>query len=153
MNYKIFEKPDFYFAGISCRTENADGKAGQDIYNLWDRLFKEDISRKISNKISDDTYTVYTDYESDHNGEYTAIVGFPVTYTKEAPKGIELFKIKGGKYAEIIARGELPDCVLEAWEDIYNSDLDRRYGADFDIYPDDNLDPLNTKVKIYVSIK
>ena len=59
MNYKIFEKPDFYFAGISCRTENADGKAGQDIYNLWDRLFKEDISRKISNKISDDTLVAH----------------------------------------------------------------------------------------------
>ena len=47
--------------GISVRTTNQNGQAMQDIGNLWQRFFSEQLLTKIPNKVSDAIYNIYTD--------------------------------------------------------------------------------------------
>jgi len=61
--------------GISVRTTNQNGQAMQDIGNLWQRFFSEQLLAKIPNKVSDAIYSIYTDYQKDYTEPYTCIVG------------------------------------------------------------------------------
>lgn len=66
----------FTIVGISARTNNAQEIAGKGIIpQQWQKFFKEGILEKIPNKASPTIYAVYTDYESDRNGEYTFLIG------------------------------------------------------------------------------
>jgi predicted transcriptional regulator YdeE len=77
MNHTKFSRIEsFKIVGISVQTTNQDGKAAVDLGNLWGKFFAENISSKIKNKISNDIYSIYTDYESDFTGKYTTIIGF-----------------------------------------------------------------------------
>lgn len=55
----------FHIIGISVRTINENGQSAKDIEALWGKFWGEGISKQIPNKISDDIYAVYTDYETD----------------------------------------------------------------------------------------
>ena len=68
----------FKIIGISVRTTNEGGKSSADLGKLWERFYKENVSSKIPGKISDDIYSVYTDYESYYKGSYTTIIGCKV---------------------------------------------------------------------------
>ena len=64
--------------GIATRTTNELelNPETASIPGLWSRFFAENIGEQISNGYSTDTvYGVYTDYETDHTGAYTLIIG------------------------------------------------------------------------------
>lgn len=73
MNNQIIQ--DFKVVGISVRTTNEDGQSAEDNEALWRKFWGEEIQRQILNKINDDIYAVYTDYETNFNGPYTLIIG------------------------------------------------------------------------------
>lgn len=77
MNNQIIEK--FSVIGISVRTTNENGQSAKDIEALWGKFWGEEIQNQIPNKINDDIYAVYTDYETDFNGPYTLIIGLTVS--------------------------------------------------------------------------
>ena len=64
----------FKIVGISIRTNNQE--AANDLGKLWSKFIDDNTTKKIANKISGDIYSIYTDYESDHNGHYTNIIGY-----------------------------------------------------------------------------
>lgn len=144
--------------GISVLTTNENEQAAKDLNELWKRFFEENLSGKISNKISEDVYTIYTDYTSDHTGSYRAIIGFPVDSLDEIPAGcIGRVFPKEAKYAEVIAKGEMPMAVVKAWTDIWEKDeeLNRKYTADFEVYGE-NSSPShgkNAEVHIYLAVE
>src|SRR5690606_1631514 len=76
MNNQIIQK--FYVIGISIRTINENGQSAKDIETLWGKFWGEEIQKQIPNKVNDNIYAVYTDYETDFTGPYTTIIGLPV---------------------------------------------------------------------------
>ena len=86
---KIVEQLEFSVIGIQARTSNAkEVKGGGAIPKQWDRFFKEGIADKIPNKVDSTIYAVYTNYASDHNGEYDFIVGMKVSRVSAVPPGM-----------------------------------------------------------------
>jgi predicted transcriptional regulator YdeE len=77
---------------------------------------------------------VYTEYESDYTGAYTMLVGYEVTAEAEVPAGVRVIEVPPQKYAVILAQGKQPQAVIEAWQWVWASSLDRVYTADFDEY-------------------
>jgi predicted transcriptional regulator YdeE len=123
----------FNVIGISVRTNNNIG--GKDIGNLWGKFMGESIFEKIPNKTSYDVYGIYTDYESDHMGDYTALVGCHVSSLEEIPEGMVGITIPASDYKIITAKGKMPECVYEKWTEIWgNLELKRTYVADFEVY-------------------
>jgi predicted transcriptional regulator YdeE len=102
---------------------------------------------------------VYTDYTSDHNGEYTYVLGAKVTSEAEVPAGMVAKRVPAGQYAVFTTeKGPAAKVVPEAWMRINSLPKsavggDRVYGADFEIYDERASDPQNSQVDVYVGIK
>ena len=116
---------NFKIIGISTVTTN---ESMVDIENLWGKFWGENIADKIPNKVGDEFYAVYTDYESDHTGKYTLIIGFPVTTLDNIPDGFVGREILVGKAEKYISKGKMPEAILKTWTEIWqDTELKRAY--------------------------
>jgi predicted transcriptional regulator YdeE len=159
-NPKVVSQDGFTVIGITARTTNAkemtpDGVIGKQ----WMRIFQEGVLGKIPNKADASIIAVYTDYASDHNGEYTYLLGARVTSDAEVPEGMVAKKISGGKFAVFTSdKGPAPQVVPATWMKINSLPDsavggDRLYRADYEIYDEGARDPQNLQVDVYVGIK
>jgi len=143
----------FQLIGISVRTTNENNQAAKDIEVLWQRFMQEQCLANIPNKVDDTVYAVYTDYESDHTKPYTTFIGCKVTTANEIPEGMSSIIIGGGDYATSSVRGNLSEgFVVKEWMRIWNSDLDRAYTADFEVYAPNEKDLTNLEVGFYIAV-
>lgn len=144
----------FYVIGISVRTTNENGQAGKDIPALWDKFMKEGILTQIPSKTDDTVYCIYTDYEKDHTKPYTTILGCRVDNLNAVPAGMTGIKINEATYTKHTAQGNLSQgVVFNAWTIIWNSDLQRTYTADYEVYGAKALDFENAEVDIFIAVK
>jgi predicted transcriptional regulator YdeE len=142
----------FHIIGIFVRTTNVNNKALKDIGDLFGNFVGQNILEKIPNKMTEDIYCVYTDYESDYNGPYTTIIGCKVSSLNDIPTGLIGKTIPDSKYQVYRSTGKLSISLAKTWEGIWNTDLNRRYSADFDIYGEKAKDYENAEVDTYVAI-
>ncbi|HEX2934112.1 MAG TPA: GyrI-like domain-containing protein [Bacteroidales bacterium] len=145
--------PPFDVIGIAVRTTNENGQSAKDLGNLWARFMTEKIADKIPNKVDHSIYCIYTDYEKDFTKPYTAIIGCKVERLDEIPEGLTGKRIQGAEYAKFIAKGnDMQKMVGEAWYTIWNTDLARKYTADFEVYSEKSYRTEGAEVDIYVSV-
>ena len=147
---KTVKLASFKIIGIAIRTSNENGKSQQEIGELWGNFMSKSLIDKIPNKESNSIYCLYTDYESDHNGAYTTILGCCVSSLDEIPEGFIGREFTEARYQLYISKGKLPECVGETWLKIWESKIDRRYLCDFDVYIYKAEKPV--EVETYVSI-
>ncbi|MBI3519062.1 MAG: AraC family transcriptional regulator [Bacteroidetes bacterium] len=146
---------EFKVIGISVRTTNENGQAMKDIPFLWDKFFTENISEKISNKLSDDLYCVYTHYEKDHTKPYTTILGYKVDVNEPIPEGLVAKSIDATNYKRFTASGKLSEgIVFKEWQNIWNlnDELNRSFTSDFEIYGTRSQNPEQAEVDIYIAL-
>jgi predicted transcriptional regulator YdeE len=144
----------FKVIGISARTTNENGQASQDIPALWNKFMSEEIIEKIPNKIDNSIYCIYTDYEKDHTKPYTTILGCRVSSLDTIPNGMVGKAFDEATYTKHIAKGNiLQGMVFGEWTKIWNSDLDRTFTADFEVYGEKAQNPENAEVDIFVAAK
>lgn len=144
----------FQVIGISVKTTNEHGQASQDIPALWHKFITEGIAAQIPDKIDDSIYCVYTDYEKDHTKPYTTILGCKVSSLKIIPGGMVGKTFEQAKYTKRIAKGDLSQgVVFEEWTKIWDSDLDRTYTADFEVYGEKAGDPEHAEVDIFIATR
>lgn len=141
--------------GISVRTSNADpGKTTADISGLWQRFLGENLAAKIPGKIDSTVFCVYTDYETDHTGGYTTILGCRVASLEDVPDGMVGVTIPGGAFQQFTCRGNLSQGVVyQAWLDIWKTDLNRTYVADYEMYGAAAMNPEDATVDIFVGVQ
>jgi len=145
----------FKIIGISVRTTNENSKSVLDLGKLWERFYKENIASKIPGKLSEEIYSVYTDYETDYKGSYTTIIGYKVNLLNSIPEGMMGIGIIGGNYQLFKAKGKMPDAVVSQWMGIWENDdkLKRAYTSDFEVYGEKSKNPQNAEVDIYIAVK
>lgn len=144
----------FNVIGISIRTTNEDGQSGKDIPSLWNKFMTEEIQGKIPNKVSEDIFCIYTDYEKDHTKPYTTILGCKVESLDNIPENMVGKTIESADYEELIAKGNLSEgIVYNKWLEIWNLDLNRSFTADFEVYGSKTQNPENVEVDIYIALQ
>lgn len=145
----------FKIIGVEIETTNESGKAAEDLGNLWVRFYTENISNQISNKTSEDVYSIYTDYESDYKGKYKTIIGQKIDSLNKIPSGLIGREFKGGNYKKYIAKGEMPKAVAEKWRQIWAKDeeLNRKYTYDLEVYGKNSHNGENSGVEIYIAVQ
>ena len=140
--------------GIAVRTTNANGQAATDLGKLWGQFMSDTIS-KIPNTISEEIIAIYTDYESDYQGAYTAIIGKKVNSLDEIPNGMIGREFPATKFQKFIAKGEMPNAVMQTWKTIWEQDevLNRAYQYDFEVYGAKSQNGSESEVEVFVSVK
>lgn len=141
--------------GVEARTSNAaeaDPENGK-IPALWQKFFE--VQAKIPNKKNADTIiAAYTDYESDHTGEYSFIVSSEVGSLENVPEGMTGAVIPAARYLVFLAEGQMPVALIETWKHIWQyfsetSEYQRSYTTDFERHEKNN----DSKVEVYIAIK
>ena len=145
----------FKLIGISLpgKTSNENGQSGIDCGNLWQKFEKDDYQNRIPNKLSNEIFAVYYDYEGDHTQPFSYFIGCKTADESEVPDGFESLLIEDGNYEVITAEGKMPDCISNAWREIWQSDIPRGYRQDFEVYDERSRDWNNAEVNIYVSLR
>ena len=142
----------FFLVGISVRTTNQNGQAMKDIGGLWNWFISEQVLQQVVNRLSDDIYCVYTDYESDKDGYYTTVLGCQVATKDNIPEGLICITVPPGNYNRYVAKGALSQAVGETWQQIWTSDIDRKYMADFDVYGERSQSQDDGEVEVFVGV-
>jgi predicted transcriptional regulator YdeE len=145
----------FNIIGISVKTTNKDNQAAQDIGKLWQQFYEENLFEKIPNKLSDDIYSIYTDYKSDFTDEYTTIIGMQVKSLENIPAGLIGRQFPSDNFEKITAIGPMPKAIVDVWTDIWKRDkeLNRKYTYDFEVYGEKSRNGENSEVEIYIATK
>lgn len=147
----------FSVIGVSIVTTNEDGKAAEDINTLWERFFKEQVGQKVENKVDDVIYAVYSDYEGDHTKPYRVTIGYKTDSSDiENRNGSDSFyqvQVEAGEYGIMSAQGPQPQTLVETWTAVWSSDLNRRFGSDFEVYGPRFFEDGINEVLIYIGLK
>ncbi len=152
MNNQIIKK--FNVVGISTRTTNENGQGVKDIETLWEKFWGDDIQNQIPNKVNDDIYAVYTEYETDFTGPYTVIIGLPVSSLEDIPAGFVGITIEKATYQTFVSKGKMPEAVVKTWMEIWqNKTLNRAYKADFTIHGEKYYNGDQAEVETFISVK
>ncbi|MDU2120966.1 MAG: GyrI-like domain-containing protein [Clostridium celatum] len=146
MNYEIMNLEEKIIVGVSAITSNDDPKMGEVIGSLWGKLYEGGINEIIKNKVNEYAIGLYSDYE---DNKYCVTVGNEVSSVENEELIVK--KIPAGKYAKFSIEGHMQKAVAEAWNKIWQMDLDRSYKADFEEYL--NADYDNAKINIYISVR
>ena len=133
------------------KTTNEGGQSSIDCGNLWQKFERENFAERIPDKLSDEIYAVYFDYEGDHTKPFSYFIGCKVKSNTDPPQGMDNLTIPAGSFTKVIAKGKMPDCVANSWKDIWSSITDRAYKYDFEIYDERSEDWSNAEVEIFVS--
>jgi predicted transcriptional regulator YdeE len=161
MQSGVVELQEFSVIGIQVRTNNAkEVTGGGAIPTQWQKFFKDGIADKIPNKVDPTIYAVYTDYESDRNGDYDFIIGMKVSGVSGVPPGMVSKKLPKGRYAIVpSAKGPVAQVVPQAWQRVYSLEDNQQLGgarvyeADFELYDQRSQNPQDAQVDLYIGLK
>ncbi|AFD06815.1 GyrI-like domain-containing protein [Solitalea canadensis] len=149
--YVLTHFTDFYFVGKSIRTSNETAET--DIGNFWAQFLQQNWIEQVEHKSGNRILGLYYDYEGDFTKPYSFAIGCRVDNIDVVPEGLIALKIPASNYAEFIARGKMPDCIIDTWVDIWNSDIDRSYTFDLEAYSPDSFVSEDAHVEIFISTK
>lgn len=143
-----------YLAGIALphKTTNANGQSGRDCGKLWQQFEQGEYFIKVPEKLDEKLYAVYFDYEGDHTQQFSYFIGCRVAPGAVVPEGMESIVIPPADYVKFTAKGKMPDCIADAWRDIWQKDFARAYKADIEIYDERSHNWQDAEVDIYVSV-
>lgn len=154
--------PQMQLVGITTRTNNrteADKMKGK-IWPCVQRYFGENLAEKIaSRKRPGVTICAYTEYESDHTGDYTYFIGEEVTSLDTLPEGFHKLIIPNQRYAKFTTGpAPMPQVIIDAWNAIWKMTPqefggERRYHTDFEVYDERASDHQRIVLDIFIGLK
>lgn len=155
----MIERESFQIVGISAQTSNANEITPQaKIPKLWSDFYQQEVMGQIKNPVNNVIFGLYSDYETDVNGDYSITLGVEVAATDEITQGMVVKTIPAAKYLVFTSeKGSMPDIVIKAWQDIWawfaSSEIERAYTGDFESYDERCANPQEAQVDIYIAIK
>lgn len=164
MQQSRVELPEIKLVGIKVRTNNAaeaqfdspDAK----IFPCIQKYFHQKLAEKIAHrKKPGTTFCVYTEYESDVDGDYTYFIGEEVRQLETNLDGFATHIIPPQNYAKFTTDpAPMPEVVRDAWLQIWQMPPQmlggkRRFHSDFEIYDERAADHENIVMDIYIGLE
>jgi predicted transcriptional regulator YdeE len=156
----IQQQDGFYVVGVTARTTNAREMSGKGkIGTVWETFLQPGLVAKIPNKVGVDLIAVYTDYETDHTGHYTYLLGLPITTAEGVPAKLTVKRIPAGRYAVFSSnKGPIKQVVPEIWQRIWSMSARelggrRAFKTDYEIYDQRAADPENAQIDVYIGLR
>lgn len=148
---------NFQVAGYTIRTTAKNGQESQDIGKLWGRFMADNLINTIPNRINNDLYAVYYNIDFTHGEKretltYDFMIGAKVSDITNLPEGMKAVQIPARTYTVFTAQGDFQTSVPQAWNEIWQSNIKRRFEYDFEHYTEDytQLPEKDRKVDIFI---
>ncbi|KEO75314.1 GyrI-like domain-containing protein [Anditalea andensis] len=145
----------FRVVGISLpsKTENLNQKSSRDCGGLWKKFHEGNYSSMIPDKINEDVIAIYHQYEGNHLEPFSYMIGHKVKGNTIPLEGLDYIDVSTGEYLKVSVKGEDYECLVTAWKDIWQSDLNRSYLYDFEIYHHTGSNGDHIEVDIFIGIQ
>ncbi|AMO35090.1 effector binding domain-containing protein [Lysinibacillus sphaericus] len=156
---KIIKREAFQIIGISTKTSNANELTAQaKIPQLWQDFYEKNIVDQLSKLDNQNVYGLYSDYETDVNGNYAITIGVEASKMNDASPEWVIKTIPAAKYLVFTShKGKMPEIVIQTWQEIWawfaNSKVERTYTGDFELYDERCANPQEAQVEVYIAIK
>ncbi|WP_157638167.1 GyrI-like domain-containing protein [Flexithrix dorotheae] len=134
------------------KTTNRNNQSNIDCGNLWQRFEKENIFEGIPNKTNKEVYAVYYGYEGEETPFFSYFIGCKIDENTEIPSHLNSLEIPFQNYRKVTAKGVMTGCITKKWEEIWKSDMNRKFGFDFEIYDERSENWNDAEIDIYISI-
>jgi len=144
MSYTIQSESALTVVGIATRTSN---QRLDEIGLLWQCFYATGVAAHVVSRLDTRVYSVYSDYESDADGEYNLLIGCAVSPDAQVPNGMTKKTVLASQYAVFEASGELPAGIVAAWREVWSSELDRSYDTDFERYEEDGTATVHVGIR------
>jgi predicted transcriptional regulator YdeE len=159
MDFTKTAKPEMHVVGVEARTKNdlEANPATAKIPGLWNRFFQQNLAEAIPHrKDPGSVLGVYTNYQGDHTGFYTLIVGVEVQDSRAIPSGMVGTTIPAAEYLVFPAPGKMPEAIIMAWSNIWkyfsqSAPYQRAYTTDFEDYR--TTEDGQTVAEIYIAVR
>lgn len=138
---------------LNQKTSNRGGLSGKDYGDLWQKFELENYAEKITQKLSDEIYAVYHDYDTDDTDTFAYFIGCRVNANETIPEGMSQLIIPATTCYRVTAKGKMTACVTEAWQSIKDAELSRTYQYDYEVYDERSKDWSDAELDIYVSCR
>lgn len=112
----------------------------------------ENTALRIPNKILDAIYVIYYNYEKDEKGRFSYFIGCKVQNNIEKPKGLDEICIPDQSYDRVTVKGQIPHCIREALEQIWQEKKQRKFEFDFEVYDERSANWDKAEIEIYISV-
>jgi len=145
----------FFVAGYEIRTSNAaeaNPRTAQ-FPALWEKIERGELEALIPKRLAKSKpFAVYYNYEDDHQGSYSLLVGYQVIGQDDVPMGLSGLKVPAGRYLMFTAEGPEPVSLGQAWGHInhyfkHSGAPPRAYTFDYEILEN------TQRVSIFVAVK
>lgn len=152
MCYDIVKMHSKIITGIGIETTNENMKSIGDISEVWKKFFCEGVFSNIKNKMDNKVIGVYTDYKSDYTKPYKFYACSEVIKNSRENDNFSTIIIPEDNYAKFSIIGNRDKTVLWLWQEIWKTELDRKYTYDFELYYDtENIE--KQLIEIYIAIR
>jgi predicted transcriptional regulator YdeE len=138
---------------LKSKTTNENGQSMIDCGNLWQQFGTGGYADRIPEKLGNEVFAVYYNYEGDYTKPFSYFLGCKVKADTKAPEGMDSIMIPEGNYQLFRAKGKLPECIGKALQEIWSSDIKRAYMADFEVYGERSRNPADAEIDIYLSVE
>lgn len=147
-------KDSFKLVGLklSGKTTNQNNQSSKDCGNLWQKFETDKIFNLIPDKLSNEVYAVYFDYEKDETAPFSYFIGCKVNENTETPKELDELIIPTQSYTRFTAKGVMTGCITDTWKEIWNADINRKFEYDFEVYDERSQDWSDAEVDIFISV-
>lgn len=147
-------KNGFILVGLKLpyKTTNRNHQADTDCGLLWQQFEQNKIAECISEKLSDEIFAVYFDYEKDETTPFSYFIGCRIAPNYATPENMDRLEIPAQQYEKFTAKGQMTGCITEVWKSIWNSGIKRQFGFDFEVYDERSRDWNKAEVDVYVSV-
>jgi predicted transcriptional regulator YdeE len=162
MKKELETRSEIKLVGLTARTNNKNEMNPETakIGGLMGQYFSQNIAAKIPNRTNPGiTLSVYTEYDSNEQGDYSYFLGEEVSSFDSTPEELNNLTIPAARYQKFTTpEGQMPEVVINAWQQIWkmtSADFggDRAYQADFELYDQRACDPTNASLDIFIGIK
>lgn len=147
-------KGHFKLVGLQLngKTTNQNNLSSKDCGDLWQKFETDKIFDLIPEKLSNEIFAVYFDYEKDETTPFSYFIGCKVEKNSNTPEELDELFIPTQEYTKFTAKGVMTGCITDAWKEIWNSNIKRNFGFDFEVYDERSQDWSNAEVDIYISV-
>src|SRR5687767_7023627 len=97
------EKIELIGLALPFKTTNENGQSTTDCGNLWQKFENEKFLEKITERLSDEIFAVYHNYEGNQTKLFSYFIGCKVKPGALVPKGMNTFTIMNGRYHKATA--------------------------------------------------
>jgi predicted transcriptional regulator YdeE len=151
---QLVQRDEVLVMGVEVRTahQREMNSTTAEIPKLWNRFLAEQLWLGISESINTQIlYGIYTNYDCQQFGEYSAIVAVEVSSIDNPSENMVGITLPAGRYLLFRAGGSSPEAIKQTWQQIWDyfssgSPHQRAFTIDFEQYESE-------QVSIYISIK